>query len=243
MFENAMRDLTDWWSSSFEIVPEGHIRSRTFHDVEKFLERYRLLSNDNDSPNDEIDLEVLQDVMDEGGEFIRSPNSLMKHALLASGSRDTTSQLFTALCRALSIPARLVVSIQSVPWQAGVGKPKPRYEKKVHGKGKGKGKASPADDSSQLSQQDDSESDGVMEEVEVPPPSTSKRDTKGKSKAPSFPGTGHRLDGSSKGNKGKGKEKAQPAIKLRKQRPKGRTLGSLSPSASDAGSCMFLNLS
>jgi xeroderma pigmentosum group C-complementing protein len=37
--------------------------------------------------------------------------------------------LFTALCRGLGIPARLVVSIQSVPWQAGIDKLRPSYRK------------------------------------------------------------------------------------------------------------------
>jgi xeroderma pigmentosum group C-complementing protein len=49
---------------------------------------------------------------------LRSAKSLMKHAILHSGSRDTSAILFTALCRALDVPARLVVSLQSIPWSA-----------------------------------------------------------------------------------------------------------------------------
>lgn len=56
------------------------------------------------------------------GEIIRSCKSLQKHVLLQEGSRDVSAQLFTALCRALDIPARLIVSIQSVPWKACLGK-------------------------------------------------------------------------------------------------------------------------
>lgn len=235
-FENAIRDLTDWWSASFEIVPEGHLRNRTFHDVEKILERYRLLSND-DSPNAEMDLEALQDAFDEDGEFIRSPKSLMKHALMGRGSRDTSAQLFTGLCRALAIPARLVVSIQSVPWQASIGKPKPKYEKKAQGKGKGKEKASAIDNTTPTSEREESEDDD-MDEVEIPSASSVARDPKGKGKAANFPGSGQRLDGGTTVGKGKAKEKAKPPIKLRKPQSKGRTLGS-APPTSDVGLRMF----
>jgi xeroderma pigmentosum group C-complementing protein len=233
MFENAVRDLANWWSSAFEIIPEGHLRNRTFLDVEKVLERYHLLSSNDDSVNGEMDVEVLQDVLDEDGEFIRSPKSLMKHALMAKGSRDTSAQLFTALCRALGIPARLVASLQSVPWQASVGKPKPKYERKTKGKGKGKGKTPTSESTSVASERGDSENEGDIKEVET---STPARDSKGKGMTTYFPGNGQQLDGGSTSAKAKGKEKAKPTIKLRKARPKGRTLGSPSP-GSDASPC------
>ncbi|XP_006462844.1 hypothetical protein AGABI2DRAFT_47748, partial [Agaricus bisporus var. bisporus H97] len=226
MFENAVRDLASWWSSAFEVVPEGHLRNRTFLDVEKVLERYHLLSNDDDSVNGEMDVEVLQDVLDEDGEFIRTPKSLMKHALMARGSRDTSAQLFTALCRALGIPARLVASLQSVPWQASVGKPKPKYEKKT--KGKKKGKATASESTSVASEGGESENEDDIKEMGA---STPTRESKGKGKATDFPGSGQRLDGGSMSAKAKGKQKARPPIKLRKARPKGRTLGSLSPTS------------
>ncbi|KAH9020525.1 hypothetical protein EDB83DRAFT_2432244 [Lactarius deliciosus] len=60
----------------------------------------------------------------------------MKHALMCSGSRDVSSQLFTAHCRALGIPTRLVVSLRSVPWQTNVGRPKtPAKPKGTNSKG------------------------------------------------------------------------------------------------------------
>jgi hypothetical protein len=67
---------------------------------------------------------------------VRSAKSLMKHALVRSGSRDVSSQLFTALCRALGVPARLVVSLQSVPWQTNVGRSKTPAKQKASNKGK-----------------------------------------------------------------------------------------------------------
>ncbi|KAJ7143579.1 hypothetical protein C8R43DRAFT_569152 [Mycena crocata] len=101
-------------------IPEQHQRGRMFETamgkltfcyeaVQKAMEPY---------PADEAwDIELLQEVLDDEGEFIKSPKSLMKHALMQKGSRDTSAQLFTALCRGLGIPARLVVSLQSVSWQ------------------------------------------------------------------------------------------------------------------------------
>ncbi|KAJ7069421.1 hypothetical protein C8F01DRAFT_1207120 [Mycena amicta] len=126
MFETALRNLTEWWSTNFfEVTFEGHLRNRTFDTVRK------LMGN-----KEEWDVEALRDMLDDDGETIRGPKSLMKYTLKQRGSRDTSAQLFTALCRGLGIPARLVVSLQSVPWQT----PKPVY------KGKGKGKAQDVQD-------------------------------------------------------------------------------------------------
>ncbi|QRW27093.1 DNA repair protein RHP42 [Rhizoctonia solani] len=49
-------------------------------------------------------------------ERLRSPNSIAKHALQRSGSRDMAALVFVAIVRALGIPARLVSSLQCVPW-------------------------------------------------------------------------------------------------------------------------------
>ena len=151
MFEASMLRLAEWWYSSFfEVLTEGHVRSRTFESVQSLLESHGVLSElVLDTP---LTLESLQDILDDEGEQMNSPKSLMKHALMQSGSRDTSAQLFTALCRALNIPARLVVSLQSVPWQVGIGKPK--YSKK--------GKA-----------KQNTDEDEDMEEVAVPSPGQS----------------------------------------------------------------------
>ncbi|KAJ7728837.1 hypothetical protein DFH07DRAFT_757131 [Mycena maculata] len=197
MFETAMGHLAFWWAKTFfDVTFEGHLRNRTFESVHSAMELRELIPYPASEP---WDVELLQEVLDDEGEVIRSPKSLMKHALMQKGSRDTSAQLFTALCRGLGIPARLVVSLQSVPWKSNVGKPKPDYRK-------GKAKAEdPAEDV-------------------VPDP---KAKGKGKAKAkPTFAGNGQRLDGSvpEKSEKAKGKEKAKPAIKLRKT--KGNVLGS-----------------
>ncbi|KAI5994866.1 hypothetical protein EDC04DRAFT_2872560 [Pisolithus marmoratus] len=97
LFEATVKRLVDWWAES------------TFDEVQQELEtKFSASDSFNEDTNET--------------ERVRSVNSLMKHALMQRGSRDTGAQLFTALCRALDIPARLVVSLQSVPWRTSVGK-------------------------------------------------------------------------------------------------------------------------
>lgn len=216
LFESAIGRLAEWWTYSFFAVePVGHIRSRTFDQVQKMIAPILPLGD-----QDIINLELFEE---EDSEVIRTPKSLMKHALMRAGSRDTSAQLFTALCRALDVPARLVVSLQSVPWQAGVGRPKPKVNgKKTDVKGKGKERA--------VEDADADNDDG--EEVTIPSTTVY---IKGKRKAADnlFIGEGRRLEGQSSGSDGSGKEKekAKPVIKLRKQKDKGNVLGSASAPA------------
>lgn len=125
LFESAITALAKWWSTVFEVEETGHIRNRTFEEVQKAL-ALDATGKGKGRATDSTEFE-------KDDEVIRSEKSLMKHALMLRGSRDTSAQLFTALCRALGIPARLVVSLQSVPWQAGVGKPKATAKKKNTG--------------------------------------------------------------------------------------------------------------
>ncbi|KAI0648178.1 hypothetical protein C8Q79DRAFT_905740 [Trametes meyenii] len=241
VFETAVTRLAEWWAGTFEIVPAGHVRSRTFEDVQKTL-RVAVSAPDPVGPKmkgkskgkaraTEEDENAQED--DEArygvdGERIRTVKSLMKHALMRRGSRDTSAQLFTALCRALGIPARLVVSLQSVPWQVGVGKPKPVTKKKTKAqedaiadaKGKGKAKA--------VEEEDEDEEDD-MEEVSIPGSSATSTP---RGRTP-FRGTGKRLDGGNPATNGeeKSKKKAPPIIRLRKSR--GQKLGSAATSEAE----------
>ncbi|KAI0345889.1 Rad4-domain-containing protein [Trametopsis cervina] len=205
LFETAMTRLTEWWWKSFTVLPTGHIRSRTYEDVQKkAAERAARASADRKGKGRARDY-VEDDEDGDEGEVVRSEKSLMKHALMRRGSRDVSAQLFTALCRALGIPARLVVSLQSMPWKANVGKPKPSAKKKPNNKGK---------------QKADEEQESDMEEVDIPSAGGSKS---------GFPGNGQTMSGSStpvSDAKGKGKQKAVPVIRLRGSR--GRKLGSTS---------------
>ena len=221
-FESALTRLTEWWSDNFRVEPTGHIRNRTFDEVQKLI---------NLDPRGKGKARAVE-VDDDDSEVIKSEKSLMKHALMMRGSRDTSAQLFTSLCRALGIPARLVASLQSVPWQAGIGKPKPQAKKKTKAGikeaevgGKEAGASSSVSKGKQKAAPDDEDEDDMeMEEVEIP----GTPNGKGKSREGSaFPSAGQRLDsGSTTPVKGgaKGKQKAPPVIKLRKSR--GRKLGS-----------------
>ena len=128
LFEQAISRLASWWADTFFTVkPAGHLRSRTFEDVQRVLLSKGLLDVTRKGKGKALpeDVDPLEDLFeDDEIEIVRSAKSLMKHALMRSGSRDVSSQLFTTLCRALGIPARLVVSPQSVPWQANVGRAK-----------------------------------------------------------------------------------------------------------------------
>jgi xeroderma pigmentosum group C-complementing protein len=190
LFEAAINRLTDWWTHSFfQVDSFGHIRNATFDDIQAQI--FGLESD-----------ELLRAIQDDEDEVIRSSKSLMKHALMQAGSRDASAQLFTALCRALCIPARLVVSLQSVPWQAGIGKSKPIATRKwAVGNGKGKEK---------------------MVEDE-----TSCEGDAGQASVRSFPSHGMRLDGGTP--PANGKSKAEPVITLRKARSKGHKLSSSIP--------------
>ena len=200
VFENSIKALVEWWANVFfRVQSTGHIQSHTFEEIQ------RLLKSDDYEFDENYQLSYASL---EGHEIIKSPKSLMKHALMRSGSRDVSAQLFTALCRALDIPARLVVSIQGVPWQANGGKSK-RTRK-----------------SSKTDTPADPDSDAGEEVVPAV------RDAKGKGRAiDSDEGyvvsDGNRssttgspsVNGRRKG-KGKGRQRATPTVRLRKPRPK-----------------------
>jgi xeroderma pigmentosum group C-complementing protein len=198
-FENSVKALVEWWSDVFfRVQKTGHIESHTFEEIQQLLKLDEYEFDD--------DYQLAYASLD-GHEIIKSSKSLMKHALMRSGSRDVSAQLFTALCRALDIPARLVVSLQSVPWQANGGKSKPNGKKRSR-------TDTPADP------------DSDMEEIAVPPV----RDNKGKGRATELDGGYVVSDGSRSSTtgspsvdgkgKGKGRQKPTPAVRLRKSRSK-----------------------
>lgn len=210
-FQSAMENLVKWWTGHFEVDDDaGGVRSRTFADVMETIRKKEEVQKNKlkgkgkqkAAPSDDEDSE---------GEVIRSPKSLMKHALMMSGSRDTSAQLFTALCRALSIPSRLVVSLQPVPWKASVGKP---AAKKVKLDPKGKGKA--------VEHQQDDDIDS-FEEVVIPATSVTLKKGKGKANG-TFPGKGSSLKSSTPSASGPSTP-SRPPVTLRRAKPTGRRLG------------------
>ncbi|KAH9053373.1 hypothetical protein EDB87DRAFT_1651420 [Lactarius vividus] len=197
LFELAISRLASWWADTFFTVKStGHLCSRTFEDVQQVLLSKGLVSS-SDKKGKGKALPPEADPLEDEVEIVRSARSLMKHALMRSGSRDVSSQLFTALCRALGIPTRLVVSLQSVPWQTNVGRPKtPAKPKEANSKGKGVERGDAGVDVSQRdSSGDHMEVDGDSEDEASPA-------------------------------NGKGKVKKVPTIKLRKTKSVGRKLRS-----------------
>jgi xeroderma pigmentosum group C-complementing protein len=137
--------LTEWWHSVFKVTELGHIRSRTFRQAQEDMHDDHFLGQ---------------------FEVLRGPKSLSKRAKIRRGSRDASAFLFAALCRSLLIPTRLIVSLQSVPWQATVGKPK--TNKLSDPKGKGKARAETPNDVTEDGDDEDDDEDDDMEEVGIP---------------------------------------------------------------------------
>ncbi|KAJ3855560.1 hypothetical protein EV368DRAFT_79526 [Lentinula lateritia] len=242
MFESSVSRLAEWWFQDFfEVSDEGHIRNITFDTMKQrlikfvpgFAEQFEdavappEAERDNSSfrlkykgkgkekekekqpPSttpliDFSDLDLLEDILDNSIEPIKSPKSLMKHALMQSGSRDTSAQLFTALCRALAIPARLVVSLQSVPWKAAIGREAKKYPKKASNVSKGKAEV-------------------VENEGNTAPTVSSPRNVVLKKGGQVH---WHHDQPVDKRGKAQAKEKAKPAVKLRKSKSKGDVSGS-----------------
>ena len=196
LFEAAVDRLVTWWCETFfSVTPTGHIRSRTFEEVEVEI---ALASESDGSESD-----------DSGYERIRSVESLMKHVLMQRGCRDTSAQLFTALCRALDIPARLVVSLQSVPWKSKVGKAAPKSD---NSKGKGKAPQRFTDDHEGLEHGDQIEVDTAVS------PSKHKGTSRLDHVTEFFLKRTCRQYVLMVSSTGKGKEVTNPIIKLRKQK-------------------------
>ncbi|EIW81219.1 Rad4-domain-containing protein [Coniophora puteana RWD-64-598 SS2] len=191
MFESAVGRIATWWAETyFSVDRTGHIVNRTYEDVAREMAE---AGNDEELYN--------RDDM----EMIRSPKSLMKHLLMRRGSRDTSSQLFTALCRALDIPTRLVVSLQSVPWKTSSDKKK--APKKPSAKGKSKEKATNIED--------ESEDDEDMEPVDIPIP-----DIKGKGKAKATDEDEDAMKNNIKPRKGMSKPHVVKLRKSKSQQPR-----------------------
>lgn len=119
-----------------------------------------------------------------GGERLRSCNSLMKKVLQQEGSRDVSAQLFVALARACGLGARLVTSLQPVPWRA---------EKVAVKKMSGSKGRTVASRQGNGADNDDSEEE-EMEEVPIPgtPDGNGKAPVKGKGKKPTVRAAGQR---------------------------------------------------
>lgn len=131
-----------WWSQSFFDISDPTLgaRTRTWDEVQEvidslprinksdiyggtFTSRFIKQAKDRKGKGKAKEMEEVDPMMESlaeafGGERLRSVNSMMKKVLQQEGSRDVSAQLFVALARACGLGARLVVSIQAVPWRA-----------------------------------------------------------------------------------------------------------------------------
>ncbi|ODN81917.1 hypothetical protein L202_02261 [Cryptococcus amylolentus CBS 6039] len=215
LFFDALQTLVTWWSQTFFDISDYTlgIRTRPWDDVQEIIEsipkeqlrtfpKYEEEKSGKKGKAREENpvLETLEQEC--GGERLRSINSLMKKALQQEGSRDVSAQLFVSLARAAGLGARLVTSLQAVPWKAekaGTKKKKPQ--------GAGKGGRTVASRQGMGDDEDDEDED-ELEEVPIPGVS----------------------DGEKKSNtRGAGKRRLKdPAdlYRLRKYRPPPQKLGS-----------------
>ncbi|ORX37184.1 hypothetical protein BD324DRAFT_579270 [Kockovaella imperatae] len=170
LFFDALQSLATWWSQSFFDVSDDTLglRTRPWDEVQGIVDalprltRREILGTSFGSRGDSLDeLEKLS--TNSGGERLRSPNSLMKKVLQQEGSRDVMAQLFVALARACGLGARLVTSLQAIPWRAE----KQSTPKKKKGAGRnGQSLASRQGNGPASDNEDDEEDD--MEEVPIP---------------------------------------------------------------------------
>ncbi|CAO1625614.1 unnamed protein product [Parajaminaea phylloscopi] len=140
-------------------------------------------------------------------EPLRSPSDLLASAKSRAGSRETSAQLFCALCRSLGIPARLVISPQVAAWSIGASKVAQSAgaitaedRKAAKGKG-GKGKAVRSLRKAAVPGSNDvtSEEDSFVEGLSIQRPesvtsvqSTSSRRSRATAKKAGTPGTASR---------------------------------------------------
>lgn len=135
LFDGALKELVAWWYDYFESDQTKSLVRRTAQDVEEELANGWNVQDYVDVGNGDATDEAPSPAKGKAkkrkvkqkdfasteatGEVLRSANSLAKRAVSTrTGSKDVMAQLFTAICRALDIPARLVFSLQPVDWRA-----------------------------------------------------------------------------------------------------------------------------
>jgi xeroderma pigmentosum group C-complementing protein len=243
-FEAAVVRLVEWWHNNFDLNHETGTRHQSYEEAHAESSKTAKGKARRTTPRSDSDNEDTGDA-----DRIRSSKSLMKHALIMRGSRDTSAQLFTALCRSLDIPARLVFSLQPVLWRRDKTARSEEAESKIaERRTKQKARKKQKEDeivaaeaASVASAARNSGSSSRASAAATPPiepdredsdmehamviPSAALVSSKGKGRAiNSFPGTGQTLGGTAD-TASMTPLKSKPAIHLRRTRPQGRRLG------------------
>lgn len=245
LFLEALQELVTWWSQDFFDISDPLLgqRTRTWDEVQEIIETLprlarsdfvggrfaKKISTSKGTPTKgkgkgkkgkEIEDPILAQLEEAlGGERLRSVNSMAKKALQQEGSRDISAQLFVALARACGLGARLVVSIQAVPWRA----------EKVVAKKKGAGSGARQFAHRQGMGKDYSGSeDEDLEEVPIPGLDSSGRST------PKTPKSNMR--GAGRHNRPK-----DPAdmYRLRQPKPQPQTIGKPKPKKKKEGESIY----
>jgi xeroderma pigmentosum group C-complementing protein len=147
LFDAALKDLLSWWYQYFDIIEETGIRRRPVAEVERELVGWAAEGGEDAEastsrfPWEELGKEDEKGngtpkgtgkskkgkgkgkerdwgTSEESWEVVKGVNSFVRAARAHKGSRDMSVQVFTCICRALDIPARLVFSLQPVDWRA-----------------------------------------------------------------------------------------------------------------------------
>ncbi|KAI1310812.1 hypothetical protein EDD11_003658 [Mortierella claussenii] len=106
---NALQVLALWWRDSFVVTGPG-LQSREYMDL------------------DVVGVEAAMVVSNE--ECLKQRKNLQRRLLNRSGSSDVSSQLFTGICRALGLRARLVESLQACTFKVSFSKEDPALSTK-----------------------------------------------------------------------------------------------------------------
>ena len=121
-------------------------------------------------------------ISSELGELIRNSQSLAKRALKMSGTKDISAQLFTSLCRALDIPARLVCALPCIDYRSASKLQKDEKAIDIRTGGSGKKRKRRTSISDRGDDEGDEVDEEEFEEVPIPDsmPSRSVRKTASK---------------------------------------------------------------
>ncbi|WVQ96321.1 hypothetical protein IAU59_003425 [Kwoniella sp. CBS 9459] len=175
LFFDALQSLVTWWSQSFFDISDSTIglRTRPWDEIQEIIDQLPKLTRADLTPGHFISNakekgKEKQDALEQmsvgsGEEKLRSVNSLMKKALQQEGSRDVSAQLFVSLARACGLGARLVVSLQPVPWRA-----EKVVQKKKPGAGRGGRSLASRQGMGPESDADEEEEEDEFEEVPIP---------------------------------------------------------------------------
>lgn len=145
LFDLALKELIHWWYQEFDIIDGTGIKRRLPREVEEELIDLGLIeprvvppeegeggeaanglskkkevpkSNGRNKGKSKAKSVDFNSATEGQGEQVNSINSMMKCAIKMRGSKDMSAQLFTCLCRAIDIPARLIFSLQPFDWRA-----------------------------------------------------------------------------------------------------------------------------